>query len=81
MNAELRKTVLDLLEVAHGYAILGSIWPMRKAAVECNIERSSEAWKAADAIVRAECPTDCKPSIDEYELALSRAVAKVEAMR
>lgn len=53
---------------------------MRKAA-ECNIGRHSEAWKAADAIVRAECPTDRKPSIDEYALALSRAVEKVEAMR
>lgn len=77
----MRKTVLDFLEVAHGYAILGSIWPMRKAAVECNIEHGSEVWKAADAIVRAECPTDRKPSIDEYELALGRAVVKLEAMR
>lgn len=76
-------TVLEMLELAHGYALLGSIFPMRKAAAECGVSRESDIWDAANAALDAQLKLRLgerpeKPSMQDYEAALSAAIDVIE---
>lgn len=85
---ETKEMVVDLLEVAHGFAILGSIMPVRQAANACDLHRDSEAVRLAHACIDAEIPTASieetparKPALSVYAEAIERAIDRAKQGR
>lgn len=75
-----RAQVVELLELAHGYALLGSIMPFKTACVELNLIGSDAAKAAAAAIDRArdEAGLPAKPNPRAYCEAIATALERVE---
>jgi hypothetical protein len=74
-----RTQVVELLEVAHGYSVLGSIMPFRTACIELGTKGSEVAGVAAEAIDRARKEMDLpdKPSSERYRDAIGLALERV----
>lgn len=86
---EIKRDVIELLELAHGYSLMGSIIPMRAAQADANIPKYSEAAQLAAALVNAELDeyrkslqiAECeKPSPTIYSEALSRAIERAKEL-
>ncbi len=75
-----REQVVELLELAHGYAIAGSIMPFKTACVELDLKGSEIAKQAACLIdlARNELKIEVKPSPSQYKEAIELALARVE---
>lgn len=74
-----KTAALEVLELAHGYALTGMIIPMRLALTDCKLAADSAPAKLAKACVDAEIKTDDlsasgKPTMEGYQAALSRAI-------
>jgi hypothetical protein len=77
MTKSSRAQVVELLELAHGYAILGSIMPFKTACVELNLIGSDAAKEAAAAIDLAR-EEAAKPNPRAYCEAIGAALERVE---
>lgn len=80
MDAPTRVKVVELLEVAHGYAIAGSIMPFRTACIELDLKGSEVAQSAAAIVDRARTllVLPPKPTPERYRDALAMALERVE---
>ncbi len=80
MDAPTRVKVVELLEVAHGYAIAGSIMPFRTACIDLKTHGSDIAGAAAEIIDRArkELCLPEKPAAARYRDAIGLALERVE---
>lgn len=72
--------VKELLELAHGYALLGSFVAFRAACVELKLRGSREAMLAGVAIehVRIARKVDGKPKREDYAAIIADALTYVE---
>ncbi len=80
MTKRERAQVVELLELAHGYAILGSIMPFRTACIELDLKGSEVAQSAAAIVDRARTllVLPPKPTPERYRDALAMALERVE---
>lgn len=80
MTKRTRAQVVELLELAHGYSLLGSIMPFRTACIEMDLKGSDVAQTAAEAIDRARKVLDlpAKPAPERYRDAIGMALERVE---
>jgi hypothetical protein len=80
MTKKERAQVVELLELAHGYAILRSAMPFRSACVELG-HHGDDVSKAAGSLIdkaRDEMRLDAKPKAPDYEKAIGLALDRVE---
>lgn len=75
-----RSQVVELLELAHGYALLGSCMPFRTACIELDVRGSEASVAAGEAIDRArkEMGLPDKPAAEKYREAIGVALERVE---
>lgn len=80
MTEEQRKQVYDLLELAHGYALLGNIMPFRAAAMRHGGMSSEISKLAAKVLLAVETPPreGVKPTLSEKTEALRLALESLE---
>lgn len=76
-----RELVVELLELSHGYAILGSIIPFKTACAELGLVATPIAREAAEVIDRArvEMKLAEKPQREQYRDAIGLALERVIA--
>jgi hypothetical protein len=81
MTKRERAQVVELLETAHGYSILGSFVPFKTACADLGLKGSDVAKEAADAInlARAEMGLPEKPAAERYRDAIGLAIERVQA--
>lgn len=88
MTPSQREQIVELLELSHGYALLGSIMPFKTACVELGLVASEVAREAAEVIDRArnelrelrgELWVSDKPTKERYTEAIGMALERVEA--
>jgi hypothetical protein len=80
MTKRERAQVVELLETAHGYSILGSIMPFKTACVDLGLSGSDAAKTAGECVDRArvELKIEGKPSAERYREAIGVALERVE---
>lgn len=80
-----KELALDALEIAHGFACLGSIMPMKQTRHACELEVASPAWYLACSTLDRELGamgfafgSDKKPAPAQYAEALVRAIERAQ---
>lgn len=81
MTADEKELVVEVLELAHGYSILGSIVPFTQACVELNARGSKHALLAGFAIKKCQLILigDRKPTAPELQRIILAALDYITA--